>query len=164
MRLLFVLLLATFAAAAHAQLSSPLPPGSGPGIHSPLSPIAPLVDRVDVVSWSMLTDVGTKMQNKRFLPVFSAAQKAMHMKMQRVQGFMLPLDAGEKQTRFLLSSVPLTCSFCMPGGPESMIEVRTKTPIRYTQDVVVVQGRFNVLEDDPHGLYYRLTEAVSVLR
>ena len=29
-------------------------------------------------------------------------------------------------------------------------------------DIVVVEGKFNVLNDDPYGLYYRLTDAVSV--
>jgi hypothetical protein len=28
--------------------------------------------------------------------------------------------------------------------------------------VVVVEGKFNVLADDPYGLYYRVTDAVAV--
>ena len=75
---------------------------------------------------------------------------------------MMPLEPGEKHTHFLLSSVPLTCSFCTPGGPESMVEVKTSTPVRYTLDPVVVEGRFALLADDPYGLYYRVTEAVGV--
>ena len=75
---------------------------------------------------------------------------------------MMPLDPGEKQTHFLLTSVPMTCSFCVPGGPESMVEVKTRTPVKYSLDVVVVQGRFAVLKDDPYGLYYRITDAAAV--
>jgi hypothetical protein len=87
---------------------------------------------------------------------------ALDKKNQRIQGFMMPLDAGEKQKHFILSSVPLTCSFCMPGGPESMVEVKTKTPVKYTQEPVVVEGVFAVLPDDPYGLYYRISNAVGV--
>jgi uncharacterized protein len=58
--------------------------------------------------------------------------------------------------------VPLTCAFCVPGGPESMVEVKTKKPVRYSMDVVVVEGQFAVLNDDPLGLYYRMTDAVAV--
>jgi uncharacterized protein len=58
--------------------------------------------------------------------------------------------------------VPLTCSFCVPGGPESMVEVRTKTPVKYSLNAVVVEGRFHVLKSDPYGLYYRITDAVPV--
>ena len=140
----------------------PLPSGSGLGVHSPNSPFAPLPQRSDVVPWTVLGDFGTRIDNKRVLPVFKAAQTALHLKTQRIQGFMMPLEPGERQRHFLLSSVPLTCGFCVPGGPESMVEVKTRTPVRYTMDPVVVEGRFALLNDDPYGLYYRVTDAVGV--
>ncbi len=139
-----------------------LPVGTGPGVHSPNSPFAPLAARADVVAWSVLTSVKTRTEKNRILPVFELAQMQLHQKTQRIQGFMMPLDPGEKQSHFLLSSVPLTCSFCTPGGPESMVEVRTKVPVKATQEPVVVEGRFLVLNDDAYGLYYRMTDAVGV--
>jgi hypothetical protein len=75
---------------------------------------------------------------------------------------MMPLEPGEKQKHFLLTSVPLTCSFCTPGGPESMVEVFSKNPVKYSLEPVVVDGKFAVLADDPYGLYYRITDAVAV--
>lgn len=153
-----------FALAAQAQLSPPVavPQGSGAGVHSPNSPFAPLPQRADVVPWSVLTAITTKNEKNRILPVFGKEQSALNQRKQRVQGFMMPLEPGEKQSHFLLSSVPLTCSFCTPGGPESMVEVRTRTPVAYTMDPVTVEGTFAVLSDDPYGLYYRVTDAVAV--
>jgi len=154
---------------AQAQLSSPMgtnalpAAGTGPGVHSPNSPFAPLKERADVVPWSVLTAVKTKVVKNRLLPVYSAEVQALHQKTQRIQGFMMPLEPGEKHKHFLLSSVPLTCSFCLPGGPESMVEVRTKKPIKYSLEVVVVEGKFAVLNDDPYGLYYRISDAVPVV-
>ena len=139
-----------------------VPVGSGPGVHSLDSPFAALTPRADVVPWSVLTSVKTKAEKNRLLPAFEPAQVQLNQKQQRIQGFMLPLEPGERQTHFLLSSVPLSCSFCVPGGPESMVEVRTKTPIKATMEPVVVEGRFHVLADDPYGLYYRMTDAMSV--
>ena len=156
---------ATAAPAASAPIlpgSIDLPAGSGPGIHSPNSPFAPLSQRADVVPWSVLTDLKTKLVNNRILPNFNLGQLALHQKNQRIQGFMVPLEPGQRQRHFLLTSVPMTCSFCTPGGPESMVEVRAKTPVAYGLEPVVVEGRFLVLNDDPYGLYYRITEAVSV--
>lgn len=150
------------AAQAQVQLSSPIAGGTGAGVHSPDSPIAPLKDRSDVVPWSLLTSVKTKMEKNRLLPVFPADLQALSQKTQRVQGFMMPLEPGERQRHFLLTSVPMTCSFCVAGGPESMIEVRTKVPVRYTLESVVIEGRFAVLADDPYGLYFRITDAVAV--
>lgn len=154
------------ALATQAQLSSPMPgvapSGSGAGVHSPDSPFPQLKDRADVLPWSFLTRVKTKVVNNRVLPVFPREILALDQQVHRVQGFMMPLEPGEKQSHFLLSSVPLTCSFCLPGGPESMIEVKSKTPIKYGMEPLVVQGRLAVLPDDQYGLYYRITDAVAV--
>lgn len=168
------------AAAAGAQtLSSPLgspmgsppsaasatpavPHGQGAGVHSPLSPFAPLPRRSDVVAWSVLTDVTTRLDNRRIVPVYPRSVTELDQKTLRLQGFMMPLEMGEQQRHFLLSSVPLTCSFCTPGGPESMVEVRTRSPVAYSLGAVVVEGRFHVLKADPYGIYYRITEAVAV--
>lgn len=156
-------------AQAQAQTPTPLsapvaalPAGAGPGMHSPNSPIAPLQARADVVPWSVLTTAKTKTVKKRILPVFPSDVLAMDKKTQRIQGFMMPLQMGEKQKHFILSSVPLTCAFCFPGGPESLVEVTTKTAIKYTMDTVVVEGTFSLMNDDPNGFFYSLTDAVPV--
>jgi Na+-translocating ferredoxin:NAD+ oxidoreductase RNF subunit RnfB len=79
-----------------------------------------------------------------------------------VQGFMLPLEPGNKQKHFLLSSVPTSCGFCVPAGPEGLIEVRSKTPVAYTLEPVVVEGKFAALVKDPYGLFYRVTDALPM--
>ena len=136
--------------------------GQGAGVHGANSPFPPLNARDDVVPWSVLTAVKTKNDKNRILPIFTLGQMALNQRTQRIQGFMMPLEPGEKQKHFLLSSVPLTCSFCLPGGPESMVEVRTKTPVKYSMEPLVVEGRFLVLNDDQFGLYYRMTDASSI--
>lgn len=147
-------------------LSSPVPPGvvagSGAGFHSPQSPIAPLPQRNDVVPWSVLSDLTKTTTQNAVRPVFNAAQKGLDKTTQRIQGFMVPMDAKALQTHFLLTSVPLTCSFCLPGGPESMVEVKAKTPVRYSLEPVVVEGQFTVLANDPYGLFYRMVNAAPV--
>lgn len=153
-----------------AQLSSPIaggasvpfPAGKGAGVHSPNSPFKPLADRADVLSWNVLTDVKTKSIKGYITPIFNVQQMALNQRIQRVQGFMMPLDPGEKQTHFLLSAVPLNCGFCTPGGPESMIEIKSKTPVKYSMEPVVVEGNFQVLVNDPFGVYYKIADASPV--
>ena len=139
-----------------------IPMGTGAGYHSPNSPFAPLQERADVLPWAVLTTTKTKVDKNKVIPVFNTSVQVLDNKSQRIQGFMMPLDPGEKQKHFLLSSVPLTCAFCVPGGPESMVEVKTKTPVKYSMEAVVVEGQFAVLKDDPYGLFYRVTDAVQV--
>ena len=56
-----------------AQLSLPvpggIPSGTGAGVHGANSPFAPLPARTDVVPWSLLTDVKTRNEKNRILPV-----------------------------------------------------------------------------------------------
>jgi hypothetical protein len=72
---------------------------------------------------------------------------------------MMPLEMGDKQSHFILSAMPQTCSFCMPGGPEQLVEVRSAKPVKYTFEPLVLTGKLAVLKDDPTGVYYRLTGA-----
>lgn len=136
--------------------------GQGPGVHGANSLFPPLAARDDVIAWSALTTVKTRREKNRILPLFTMEQMALNQRTQRIQGFMMPLDPGASQTHFLLSAVPLTCPFCIPGGPESMVEVKSKKPVKYSMEPVVVEGRFLVLPDDSYGLYYRITDATSV--
>jgi hypothetical protein len=139
-------------------LGSPIA-GSGPGYHDPRSAFKPLEEREGIVSWKLLSSVTTKVEKNRVVPTFPAPVQALNDKTVRVQGFMMPLEPGDKQKHFLLSSVPTSCGFCLPAGPEGLVEVRTKTPIKYSLEPVVVEGKLAVLEKDPYGLFYRVSEA-----
>jgi hypothetical protein len=121
----------------------------------------PLPELKGVVSWKMLADVTPVKQKDKFVPQFSKSVEALDKKEVKLQGFMMPLDTGEKQKRFLLVSLPPSCAFCLPGGPDQMVEVQAKTAVKYGFEPIVVTGKFLVLKDDPMGLYYRLTDAVA---
>ena len=75
---------------------------------------------------------------------------------------MVPIEPDAKHKHFVLSAVPPSCPFCMPGGPESMVEVRLKTGIDYDMNPIVVSGKFSVRNDDPRGVLYSLSEGVPV--
>jgi hypothetical protein len=122
----------------------------------------PLPELKGVVSWKTLADVKTLKHKDRFIPDFGKSVATLDKQEIKLQGFMMPLDMGERQKRFLLVALPPTCSFCMPGGAEQMVEVQAKTPVKYGFEPIVVSGRFSVLRDDAMGLYYRLTDAVAV--
>ncbi len=111
-----------------------------------------------MLPWALLSSVTTRVEKKKLIPTFPAEIQALHQQRVKVQGFMLPLEPGDRQSHFLLSSVPTSCSFCVPAGPEGLVEVRTLTPVRYTLEPVVVEGLLAVLKDDPFGLYYRVIE------
>ncbi len=132
--------------------------GQGPGYHDPRSPFAPLQEKEGILTWELLSSVTTKAEKTKLTPVFPAKVLALDKRKVKVQGFMMPLEPGDKQHHFLLSSVPTSCNFCVPAGPEGLIEVRTKQAVRYSLEPVVVEGILAVLSDDPYGMYYRVTD------
>jgi hypothetical protein len=130
------------------------PPGVDPSLFKPLP------DRNDVVSWKLLSQVELVKQKDRYVPQFGKDVAALDQKEVKVQGFIMPLQLGDKQSHFVLTATPQTCAFCLPGGPESMMEVKSKVPVKYTFEPVVLTGKLSVLKDDPTGVFYRLTDAV----
>jgi hypothetical protein len=150
-RILFLALALAFPAAAQHQL----PPGADPSQFKPLS------ERKDVLPWKTLAEVQLVKMKDRYVPQFSSAIAQLDQKEVRMQGFMMPLQMGDRQSHFVLAAMPVTCAFCMPGGPESLVEVKTKAPVKYTFEPVVLTGRFSVLKDDPTGVFYRLSDAVQ---
>ena len=161
----FIGLMALFlSASAVVWAQQKAAPGKGP-VDAPLPPSPyldkPLPELKGVVSWKTLAEVTPVKQKDRFVPQFSKGVAALDQKEVKLQGFMMPLDVGEKQKRFLLVALPPSCAFCLPGGPEQMVEVEAKTPVKYGFDPIILTGKLAVLKDDPMGLYYRLTNAVT---
>ena len=147
------LLAAALAFPALAQHEAP--PGMDP------SQFKPLVERKDLVSWQTFAQVDIVKMKDRYVPQFAQSVASLDQKEVKVQGFMMPLEVGDKQSHFVLSALPVTCSFCMPGGPEALVEVKTRQPVKYSFDPVIVSGKLSVLKDDPTGVFYRITDAVQ---
>jgi hypothetical protein len=143
-----------------AQAVTSVPPAGLPSANDFSAQILP--ERAGVVSWRTLAQVSSVKQGNRMVPEFSKDILALDRKDTRVQGFMIPLDVGDKQKRFLITAVPPHCSFCLPAGPDAVVEVVAKSSVRYTFDPIVVAGRFSVLKDDSAGLLYRLSDAAQV--
>jgi hypothetical protein len=137
-----------------------VPPGGLPAASEYSTTLLP--ERSGIVSWRTLAKVEMVQKGIRLVPQFAKEIEALDAREVTLQGFVIPLDANEAQRRFLLSAVPVDCAFCLPAGPDALVEVEAKSPVRYSLAPVVVSGRFAVLKDDPGGVLYRLVDAVSL--
>jgi len=136
-------------------------PGSGlPSAADYASGLLP--ERAGVVSWKTLSQVEPMKKDGKMVPGFSKEILGLDRSDVKVQGFMIPLDIGDKQKRFLLSAVPPHCQFCLPAGPDEIVEVEAKSPVGYTFDPIVISGKFSVVKDDATGILYRMTGATRV--
>ena len=118
-----------------------------------------LADGSAAVSWETLAQVSVIRQKDRYVPEFSRGILALDKREVKLRGFMLPLEQGAAQRRFLLSAQPPECPFCMPGSAEQFAEVLARAPVKYVTDAITLSGTFTLVRDESGGLLYRLTEA-----
>ena len=134
------------------------------GDHAGAQPLVspPLPTVPGTVPWDLLGQVKTVRVKDRFLPEFPASVRKLDRQDVKIVGFMMPLQTGEKQSHFLLTVTSQTCAFCLPAGPEGIVEVKAVAPVKVTFDPIVVAGRLEVLRDDPLGVYYRISDGEPV--
>lgn len=114
--------------------------------------------------WKDLSDVTYKIGEDDFgelyLPVFSDNIQQLEGKEITADGYIIPFEGMFKPEHIILSSLPLAeCFFCGSGGPETVMEVMLKDPIKYTSKRVQVKGKLELNDKDPEKLMYTLTDA-----
>jgi hypothetical protein len=159
-RIFFAACLAVLIAGPAAALNTSIPGTGLPTAADYASGILP--ERAGIVSWKTLAQVEPVKKDGKMIPGFSREILGLDRTDVKVQGFMIPLDIGDKQKRFLLSAVPPHCQFCLPAGPDEIVEVEAKSPVAYTFEPIVVGGKFAVVKDDASGILYRMTGAARV--
>ena len=113
--------------------------------------------------WPKLIDITYKAGQDQYgeiqIPVFSEKVKNMEGKVVTLPGYMIPFEGGYKETRFILSSLPINaCFFCGTGGPESVIEIKSKKAIAYSEMPIEVRGILRINNSDPDQMIYALEE------
>lgn len=149
-------LLAAVAAVASA-FTTGIPAAGLPSASQYSSTLLP--EREGIVPWRKLAAVEPVKEGDRMRPRFAPEILGLDRQRVKLQGFIVPLDMGDRQKRFLLTATPPHCSFCLPAGPDAIVEVVAKTAVKYGFDPIVMEGRFVVLKDDPNGLLYQLVDA-----
>lgn len=139
-------------------------PAAGAFTKSDQRPPGAVIEGPGVVPWKVLELVEEVTENDIVKPRFGQTIKALDGKKVRLQGFMLPLEQSEKQQHFLLSAYPPHCSFCLPGGPNTMVEIKANRPVAFTFEPITLTGQFALMEGDASGLFYRLDGAAVVAR
>jgi hypothetical protein len=114
-----------------------------------------------VLSWEALGQAEIVKKGDRFVPQYPKEVAALDSQQVKLQGFMMPLEVGGAQKRFLLSAQPTDCGYCVPGGPEQLVEVQAKVAVKYVTDPIYVTGKFVLVRDDASGLFYRLVDATA---
>lgn len=121
------------------------------------------------ISWDVLGTMDIEVEviaplQTQMTKSFTDEVKALDDQTIQVMGFLYPLEGGVAHERFLLTAWPPSCPFCLPAGPTLMVEVLAAEPVEFGEGAILMAGRFDLLENDPSGLFYRLEEAKLVER
>ena len=117
-------------------------------------------------TWKTLSKITFKKQYDEVLglkidvPVFGPEVKGMEGKEVTVKGYIIPTDGYKSQKEFVFSAFPYNmCFFCGGAGPETVMEVESKEPIKYTSEPVYLKGILKLNGSDVNRLIYSLEKA-----
>lgn len=117
-------------------------------------------------TWKTLSKITFKKQYDEVLglkidvPVFSNEVKALSGKEVTIKGYIIPTDGYKSQKEFVFSAFPYNmCFFCGGAGPETVMEVVTKSPVQYTTEPIYLKGILKLNGADVNRLIYSLEKA-----
>lgn len=112
-------------------------------------------------SWDILGQTKINFDEKSGLFQADVPQslKDMSGKTMKISGFILPLEASDTFTHFLLSKRTPTCPFCPPGAPNEIIEVIADVPTEWDEGLVTYEGEFEVTNNAELGVFFKLKDA-----
>lgn len=97
-------------------------------------------------SWAIIGTLDFKLgSGNEIYPVFSDALKKQANHDFELQGYLIPIREGMKQTRFLLSTLPINqCFYCGKNGVPIMILVEMAEGVKFTYKPIRVRGKLKL--------------------
>ena len=94
------------------------------------------------------------------VPIFGDDTKALEGEVVEVSGYIVPVEGYKSHTEFVFSAYPYNmCFFCGGAGPETVMEVTSKEPVKYSTERVKLRGKLLLNSDDINRLMYVLVDA-----
>ena len=94
--------------------------------------------------------------------IFPPALKAINNKIIELPGYIIPTKVGNSFSEFMFSIVPIaSCPYCGTGDIPSMVEVKTLKPITWTDEPIVIKGKFVINDSGDSRSTFFLLDAVQ---
>lgn len=125
--------------------------------------LKPNKDGVVVLDWNVMNDVklnecfNEQISEYFYCPEFGSIMKSLQGKTVALKGYVLPLEGGY----FVLSMNPMaSCYFCGGGGPQSMADLKFKSPRAFKMDAFLMfKGKLRLNNNNIEELFYILEDA-----
>lgn len=99
-------------------------------------------DQILSENWDVIGGVEFKtVKPTEMYAIFNNEIKKYANKPFELEGYIVPIKDGMKQTKFMLSTLPINqCFFCGKNGVPIMVLVELTEPIKFTYQTVKVKG------------------------
>jgi hypothetical protein len=97
------------------------------------------------------------------VPVFSKDVEKLDGTEITIKGYIIPVEGYKSHTEFVFSAFPYNmCFFCGGAGPETVMEVVSSEPVKFSTEAIKIKGKLHLNSTDINKLIYSLTDAVLV--
>lgn len=99
-------------------------------------------DQIVSTNWDVIGGVQFKIvKNSEMYPIYTPDIKKCMNKPFELEGYMIPIKDGMKQTKFMLSTLPVNqCYFCGKNGVPIMVLVELASPVKFTYQTITIKG------------------------
>ncbi len=103
-------------------------------------------DQIMSVNWDVIGSVDFKTgKNAEEFAIFGPEIKKYANKPFELEGYIVPIKDGMKQTKFFLSTLPINqCFFCGKNGVPIMVMVELTEPIKFTYQTIKIKGNLKL--------------------
>ncbi|MHA4896194.1 hypothetical protein ACXZ1K_15690 [Pedobacter sp. PWIIR3] len=116
-------------------------------------------DQIISDNWDVIGSVDFKIvKDTEMYAVYNNNIKKFANKPFELEGYIVPIKDGMKQTKFMLSTLPINqCFYCGKNGVPIMVMVEMTEPIKFTYQTVKVKGTLklnagNAMDNPPISL------------
>lgn len=99
-------------------------------------------DQMDSPNWDIIGGVKIKtVKPTETYAIYNAGIQKYESKPFELSGYIVPIKDGMKQTKFMLSTLPINqCFYCGKNGIPIMVLVEMAEPIKFTYQPITVKG------------------------
>lgn len=99
-------------------------------------------DQIMSANWDVIGSVDFKtVKETEMYAIFGPEIKKYANKPFELEGYIVPIKDGMKQTKFMLSTLPINqCFYCGKNGVPIMVMVELVEPVKFTYQTVKIKG------------------------
>lgn len=106
-------------------------------------------DQIMSDNWDLVGATQFKQVKEKLYPEYSKQLKQHQDKAFELEGYMVPIKAGNKQSSFMLATLPINqCFYCGKNGVPIMVFVRMAEATPFTYQPVKIVGSLKLASGD----------------